>query len=595
MEAAPQCGFTPVRRRISSSPSWRWHNTKAKAWTAARCHRLLRPLTSKVSILSKNQFRSSAETQTIPHQHSETTQELSVEDSRSPDDDSAADAEWARPRKRIKRTYSGRHGHRFSASQGESKKSLASKATNSSLPGEISVPTPIINRKTDQENYYLPVPQLQLDYVHSNLRQDTKRRHWAKGRDSRVKLVDSLQSIRRLTGDSRCGTYEGIYNSLETLLRDTSCSTSSAPGKKGARSLFSMCLKVVPHYIAEEEALASEEAAESGNKLALESSYVAAEIYDELESLGSSESGWAPLGIVTRAHGICIIVNAIQSGVLEENFSEALVTLCTHAEASDGAESIISGLLSNKSFPPPKTIYSLFSDDESTRSLVILSEYARLTGRTSYQYKHLTSLIANGRLPYESSKEHPNNHSCLLLAANLVICLASQTEGKKNCFVERILSELRRHEKSSPNRSMSYGNLVLFISQVARCCGKCEIESGFECLESLHGWLEDSVSKDSGGESDILYELIIDSAFTFAQQMPHQKHLDYAENLNKRFHGKVATSWQSPLSNKSHSIRAGFRWEEGISEWIAATPAPMAEKIRCFEDWAQEDESENDS
>ncbi|RFU27014.1 hypothetical protein B7463_g9331, partial [Scytalidium lignicola] len=695
MEVIPPHGFTPVRRRELQPPNWQFNGTKVRAWTAARCHRLLRPLTSRILVLNKEQSRSSSETHSHSNQNLETVRSLSAEDIYDPDDGSISGAEWTRPRKRVKRTYSGRHGRGSSIYQNNSKKRQAPKFTNPLVPGEISVPTPIINRTRGQELCCSPVCHPSLP----DASQDIKRNHRTMAKGSRLKLAHSLQSIRKLSSGSRCNTYEGIYNGLENLLRDTAASPSSNSRQKGASPLFSMCLKAIPRYIAEEEALASEEAAKNGNKLALETSDIATEIYDELENHSSSGSGWDHLRIVTRMHGIHIIINAIQSGVFDERFGETLVTLCAHTDAIEEAEIIVSSILSNKTFPTPRTIYSRFSDDESTHPLAILSELAGQTGRTSYQYRHVTSLISNGSLPiiwvatkefaplwtdairslcrdsidveafrfmetvltllasyihpsdggdtsptagndlsdatkqtfssllatlaaiiiltlesgnmaqyrniatllrgcwaeYEHSKALLSNHVCLLLAANLIASFANQTNEPEFIFVERILAELRQHKKGLAGQSTSYSSLVLFISQVARCCSKSTVDFGFRCLKTLHKWLEDSICGYNGDEAGVLYELMIDSAFTFAQQMPHQNHLNYAENLNRRFHGKVATLWQSPFSGKSHNVRTGFRWEEGISEWIATTPALMVDKIKCFENWAQEDESDHES
>lgn len=709
MEIGFPHGFTPVQRRDWPLYSWQSDDSKTKPWTSARCNRLLRPLTSRILILRKDRARFPSGIQDSSSKAIEVAPKVTVESTSNQDDNSSSDAEWARPRKRIKRTYSGKTSSKNHKASKNKKNSKSLKELDHLAAGEISIPTPILNRARGQEFCRSPLLPHSLDHLNPTAGQNATRLAWLKEKSSRSKLADSLQSIRESIGESRCNTYEGIYNGLDNLLRDTASTTTSDSKKKGAKSLFSMCLRTIPLYIAEEEALASEAAVESGNKSALDSSNVTAEIYDELQLYSSSECGWEPLRCVVRSHGIHTITSAIEAGLFEEQFSQALMNLCISTGASEEGEMILSSILGSKIFPRPKTIYSRFSDDRTTRTLTLLRDVAAETKKTSYRYQYLTSLISNGKLPLDwiatkefslfwtdaikslshdlpeveastfietvlsilatriccdensdschstdagfceavkhtfssllvtlsaisilsIESERPENpgvltrrspiytrttsllQSCwagcehlnvttgrnvsLLLAANMVVGFAGRNSELGLTFTNRLLAELRRHGDRPRGHSTAYGSLAVFISQVARCCGKTAVDSGLKYLEALHHWLDELISTDTSCEGSIIYELLIDSAFAFAKQMPDRRHLDYAEALNKRFHGKVATNWESPYSNRSHHIRTGFRWEEGISEWIAATPAPVVEKRKHFENWVQDDGSEDES
>jgi hypothetical protein len=52
--------FTPVRRRDPYVHDLWAESPGAKAWTSSRCHRLLRPLTSRIALLQKSTYKAAA-------------------------------------------------------------------------------------------------------------------------------------------------------------------------------------------------------------------------------------------------------------------------------------------------------------------------------------------------------------------------------------------------------------------------------------------------------------------------------------------------------------------------------------------------------
>lgn len=117
--------------------------------------------------------------------------------------------------------------------------------------------------------------------------------------------------------------HQGVTDGFSLLLERTQLSQedhqSSENGRRGARSLFSACLRRVPEYVqAEEDWRRSVDPDDETD--------VCAEVYEELEELGSSFHGWTPLREVVRAHGIKLVDDIIR---------EKLVSLNTRAQLAN--------------------------------------------------------------------------------------------------------------------------------------------------------------------------------------------------------------------------------------------------------------------
>lgn len=503
-------------------------------------------------------------------------------------------------------------------------------------------------------------------------------------------LSGTLREIRRKTQASRFTIYEGIYNGLETLLRST-MNDVPVVRKKGARSLFSVCLKAVPSYITEEEANIEE----TGTKSAIDTRDISTEIYDELECFGSSGHGWRQLKVIVRSHGIKVLGDAITAGLLDIDFCGVLVTLCIHTFATEEAKVLLSSLLSSGSFPAPKTLH-----DTAPCPFSMLWKFIEYTGGFSFQYHQLATLISKGVLPlgWLATKEfrpvwtgviqrlspesvnpdvlmfletllpllagsrqsissadssllatvehtfssllttlvsivilsreatNPKHesesktsqapythittllHTCeiqyrlskastpqgaLLLVAHMIaraqIKQCTDTEGY---LMELLQDQTLDSDDDLDSASTSYNDLVGFVCSIARCCGRGAFNEGFEYLEYLHTILEE-LSINSGG-IDLFQGLIVDSAFAFAQQLPEQKHLNYASTLDAKFSGRDIKRSLRPISEANDDMRPGFRWEDGIGEWVMTTPIGNRSKRESSAEYpiTKENESE---
>ena len=662
--------FTPVRRRYSTINTRLLNGDQEQEWTASRCHRLLRALTSRVAILKKDILR-------FQSTDKEALDNLRVIVPQIPRD---GDAERTKTKKRIRQTYSGRGGKNGCSSEATKRggRGAASKKERSSmLPGEIIVPTPILARARG-DNAPPPSPPFFAQYApQAEVFRGHKRprtRFAANDGQNQFQPSETLRDLRQKISASRYTTYEGIYNGLEALLRATIKDGSEERSKpKGARSLFSMALHAVPRYITEQEGLLEAHMEATGGKTALNQRDIPTEIYDELESFGTSKHGWRCLKVIVRSHGIQVLCDAVHLGLFDDSFCGLLIALCINTFALEEAQSILSALLASRQYPSPRTLY-----DTPSRPLSMLSNYTDFTSRASFQFRELSHLISSGLLPFEwlatkafgptwtkvmqrlspgqidddavaflhnalsllSSAETSsstavsgavaeavrNTFSSLLTTLSSIVILSKEDQRKddfgsanlsnqyehiiailggclaqssnadmqillllsnlmvqgdnvkqdasESSFIDLLLARLRYTAKSAA--SSSYVQAVNFICQVARCCSRVSSSPGLAHLEEMHLLMDAAASEKDG--SSLVQGLIVDSAFAFAQRVPDRRHIDYAATLDERYSARrldVEVSLHGAILEDCDDDMSGFRWEEGIGEWVTATPAAI--------------------
>ncbi|KAL8947204.1 MAG: hypothetical protein Q9222_006491 [Ikaeria aurantiellina] len=378
--------------------------TSQAPWTAARCQRLLRPLSSKISLLRKEKERIAttrdlfqnqsplvapiplcfelAEGRTGHHRPSSTI--------------NVADEEWApnpRPRKKIKRTYSAKSldSHRR---RDESRPSRHEQDRHASR--EITIPTTLFQAQPQLADEPLPAEKLLQDTVTQqqdvvteiqlSIRDNEASAQCLMGISSRNRYRVKLPFIWKLT--------DGICKGLEALLRVTG--KPKADRGYGARSLFSTCVRKIPLRIAQEEEFVNE-IEESGIEID-----VASMMYSDLESLSTSENyGWESLRHVVRAHGISMVGSAVCEGLIGHHVARNIIAMCGRLEAYDEAQEIL-GCLIESMEPSP----SMKNSDTVRSILSILHDFVTMTGRHSVRYEVLARLLHSGSLTLDSITRH---------------------------------------------------------------------------------------------------------------------------------------------------------------------------------------------
>lgn len=374
-------------------------------WTSARCNRLLRPLVSKIALLRKDTLseprhdqRNSGIALPLSFQHAKTAKK--------------AENEWAispRPWKKIKRTYSSKTKGQSFREAADHYKDLAIKESSDAVirfhlhltPGELVGNDKDLTATCTQHD----VPA-----------------QTAPGRAPRA-ISKTVQVFHRSqdpgsadsTGLSNRRLIEGICKALEALLRATTHEKTN--NNAGCRSLFSICLRKVPDYIAEEQSLTDHE--DPKNEID-----VASEVYGELEALGSPpDGGWESLREVVRAHGVSLVGEAIQEGLIELSLCRHILHLCFGLAAYNEAECVIKCMTAfAKSWPLPPRESTVscanFSHpinkwaashrleftsltDKASRVVGALKYYVSQTGRHGFMYRQTAAMLADGILPVD--------------------------------------------------------------------------------------------------------------------------------------------------------------------------------------------------
>ena len=222
-----------------------------------------------------------------------------------------------------------------------------------------------------------------------------------------------VPSCAVVTGSSSRRLIEGICKALEALLRAT---TYEKPhDNSGCRSLFSFCLRQIPSYIAEEQCMINDEDPENDID-------VASDVYTDLEAFASTpDGGWEFLREVVRAHGLSLVREAIQEGLIEFSLSNYILTLCLGLKAYDEAECVIEGMIawmkSRRSLAKPNTgicpemshtinkwrsshqTQSTLLTDDAYRVATALKYYVSQSGRHGFMYRQMAIMLENRTLP----------------------------------------------------------------------------------------------------------------------------------------------------------------------------------------------------
>ena len=369
-------------------------------WNSARCNRLLRPLSSKFALLRKTiqseprheLCKAGIAPPSPSHQTLTATKKVEKELEVSP-----------RPWKKIKRTYSSRTNGQLSR---ESLVHDGDRAYKEVKDAVIRLPLHLTAGQliTHQED---------LTVKNGGQNQSAQRvpSRAVRGTQKNAQSFYNPQvpSCAFVTGSSTRRLIEGICKALEALLRAT---TNEKPRDNiGCRSLFSVCLRQIPSYIAEEQCLINDEDPENDID-------VASDVYTDLEAFASApDGGWEFLREVVRAHGLSLVREAIEEGLIEFSLSNHILSLCLGLKAYDEAECVIEGMIawmkSQRSLAKPnmglcpETSHTVNKGplshqtqpthltDDAYRVATALRYYVSQSGRHSFMYRQTAIMLEN--------------------------------------------------------------------------------------------------------------------------------------------------------------------------------------------------------
>ncbi|KAI9881080.1 MAG: hypothetical protein M1830_008238 [Pleopsidium flavum] len=405
--------YTPVRRRRQSQYGETSPANAQVPWTTARCNRLLRPIASRLLLLRKSNAAKPttptpgtlAATQSsgpIPTPEEPVgSHEPFPARHRSGQRTTNGDPEWVPSpalRRRVKHKYSSRiSGSRIERSSG--------RGINlpSTLPGEVTITTPVITQRTRQ--YFTASQDIEgtrlqdgiwdpghYETVGRKRRKLQKCPTWSCAGNSMSQ--EMRQRLKKTVAPAHWMLVDGLYNGLDALLKATA--RSSRSDGCGVRSLFSTCLRKVPDYITAEKAWQESQDAD-------DTTDVSSEVYTDLEDMGSiGKEGWKPLREVVRAHGVAMLGDAIRESLIDDVVGRGLIILCVQVSAFTEAETLLACLFSSlATIPRPLSVNSRLFAGDQTACLGTLDLFASRSGRRGFQYRQVEILLRVGILPIE--------------------------------------------------------------------------------------------------------------------------------------------------------------------------------------------------
>ena len=366
-------------------------------WTAARCQRLLRPLSSKIALLRKEKQSNPRVGDHGTAQNCSTNAAPKFQGGGSDQwsrrrTTSVADEEWAphsRPRKKLKRTYSSKN-LTIQHSAGSSETHQDRPTQN---PVEITIPSNLFSSDTETATACEASDCSQRSGLET--RDDLCDRPpntWKDKEPSRLPWASAPRGHYTIKRPFQRRLADGIHRGLDALLTATRDPKSSRVSIRGSRSLFATCLRKVPDVIAREESWNHMEDPEINVD-------VSSMIYSHLESFSTSTSGgWTPLRQLVRAHGVSMVGHAIFEGVIGlDSARRIFIEICLSREY-DEAQHILQCLM--QTMLPLQN--PLKPSNETGLILQCLNAFVLATGRHSFHYRQLIWLLESGRLPLES-------------------------------------------------------------------------------------------------------------------------------------------------------------------------------------------------
>lgn len=602
--------LAPKRKRLSHE------SVRDVPWTAARCNRLLRTITSRVNLLRKQSKLGTdgpcvREAEAIPRRSS-----ARLGDSPSPRNQ-ANDPAWlpGAKWKATAKTYGGKS------------KSQARPAPHRTDSG---FSTPFVKRLLENESSSTVIQPF------NTAKSEGVSRQSAKMRQLPVQLSSSNEEAQR-----------NLVAAFYSLLTTTTSPTE--PERTGARSLTSACLSRVPDYIdLEVEDTYQSDIATEG---------IVSSIYNDLESLGTnSDGGWSGLREVVRSHCVHLVCTAIEDGLIHDTRISELVNACSKNGALPEAEALIRSWINQHA---PTRL------DESSCALAKLAELRIFHDASDMYLRQVTELIDSDsvwvadvlRPGCTSLKElikalirrpgqetalsyleaavmkdcETSNTTSLPVFARLAGLLASVALTRAGIWTEslngldlpavvhRIAIRVMQHHsgkqrietRSNGIHPFIMADILLQLAKLAKApsiisipmdtsisaiaenqpafvkfaCNVAQHVSRFseaEEIESLRLTTSGFLSPPpecSTENRELLSRLGFEIAFAFSEQT--------GVEIDHRFAGSIAANKKesSPRNDPVQTPRrraqvSGFKWEEGLCEWVAATPLPLSRAVQ---------------
>jgi len=181
--------------------------------------------------------------------------------------------------------------------------------------------------------------------------------------------------------------------------------------------------------------------------------------------------------------------------------------------------------------------------------------------------------------------------SCQLHLACLANLLTKPLKDVGDEYCLQLIGLLQQYDDTDFGKGMA-SETSEFLCSVARCCGRGVSNNGFEHIKRFGALIEACSSLPNLQGIHTLRNIAVDGAYLFAQKLPNSAHLAYAEDISGRLQIHHALPQRVSPCMKNN---AAFRWEEGISEWVAPTPLLVAKHVEILANFAGGHDYEIDS
>jgi hypothetical protein len=135
---------------------------------------------------------------------------------------------------------------------------------------------------------------------------------------------------------------------------------------------------------------------------------------------------------------------------------------------------------------------------------------------------------------------------------------------------------MRQYSANGVNASTVLATLPLFVSATARGTGRIWHDSGFAQLQRLIQAMTSLSGHRLPHKLWTLKRIALESATEFANDTDEPEHLEYANEVEKQMRKSgrlvIMPTPRKTDTPSSASSGGGFRWEDGIGEWVACTP-----------------------
>lgn len=193
----------------------------------------------------------------------------------------------------------------------------------------------------------------------------------------------------------------------------------------------------------------------------------------------------------------------------------------------------------------------------------------------------LRNLEAFGPGSIGKSSTHQRRKVCFtLLASSLILSVRrdKSSEGKTLLGQEQVLQGMIFvHGSNSSDRTQSMvERAASFLVDLSRCCGQSLHSDSQSYLENLVRLIMDDAQHDPDVTKSFLKQWALESSLLSATTSATQRSRQLLDDVEAAMSRRGPLSTQSEVINSRHIdaavVEQGLRWEEGLCEWIVASP-----------------------